>query len=340
MNASSMIEVSSGLPLEFQDLSIDLDADSFVWTMGCTVMTTASMNQIRPSAAGPAEVDVTVNGYVWRFIIESYSVNHQFAKKSFKVTGVSRHQLLAKPYAPTSTGRIDSQSNAYQVMAGQLQFTGFSVTRQTNLTDYVIPAGAWGWEEKTPLEVISELASAQGAILVPDREQDIIHVKHRYKQIGPWDYAAQEPVFVDVIVVDTLTMSYTGKWEPNPEYDVVLVSGITDGVATTVQRADKPGTAPAPDIFDDLNVESTQCRERGLTELSASGDQEIVTLELPLMPSGAPGLIEPGMILEYREDQTPANNWRGNVLGVSLSVTKPGTARVKQTVKVERHHYA
>jgi hypothetical protein len=339
MNASSLIEVTTGTPLEFRDLSIELDIDSFAWTMSCTILNRASMDQIRPTAQGPAEVIATVNGYQWRFVVERYSLNRKFAREAYTVKGVSRPQLLAAPYAPKRTGRITSQATATQVMTEQLQYTGFTISRQQGLTDYIIPAGAWGWDNKTAMEVIAELAAAQGAVVVPDREQDILHIKHRYKLVGPWGYASLPIESVDAIIADTMTTSYASQWEPQPEYNAVFVSGITDGVAIDVVRQGTAGDKPAPDIFDDLNVEAYQCRERGMTAIAAGGNQEIVTIETVLPTSGSPGLIEPAMLVEMRDTIEPANTWRGNALGVSISVGQPGTGRVTQTVKIERHHY-
>mgnify|MGYP001627742614 CR=1 FL=1 len=339
MNASSLVEVTSNTPLEFKDLTIGLDADSFAWTMSCTILNRASMNLIRPTSEGPAEVIATINGHAWRFVVERYSLDRRFAREAYQVKGVSRSQLLAAPYAPKRTGRIATQTSATQAMTEQLQFTGFSVTRQQGLTDYVIPADAWGWDQKTAMEVVAELAAAQGAIVVPDRDTDELHIKHRYKLVGPWAYDDQPIEFVDAIVQDTMTISYASQWEPQPEYNVVFVSGVTDGVAVDVIRQGTAGDKPAPDIFDDLNVEAYQCRERGMAAIAAGGNQEIVTLETVLPTSGSPGLIEPAMIVEFRDTQEPANTWRGNVLSNSINVGKPGTGRVTQTIKVERHHY-
>lgn len=339
MNASSLIEVTTGTPLEFRDLSIELDIDSFAWTMSCTILNRASMDQIRPTAQGPAEVIATVNGYQWRFVVERYSLNRKFAREAYTVKGVSRPQLLAAPYAPKRTGRITSQTTVTQAMTEQLQYTGFTISRQQGLTNYIIPAGAWGWDNKTAMEVIAELAAAQGAVVVPDREDDVLHIKHRYKLAGPWAYASLPIESVDAIIADTMTTSYASQWEPQPEYNAVFVSGITDGVAIDVVRQGTAGDKPAPDIFDDLNVEAYQCRERGMTAIAAGGNQEIVTIETVLPTSGSPGLIEPAMLVEVRDTIEPANTWRGNALGVRISVGQPGTGRVTQTVKIERHHY-
>jgi len=340
MNSSSLVVLPSNTPLEFSDLSIGLDVDSFAWVMSCSILNRSSMDKIRPTSEGPAEVIATINGYEWRFVIERYQQDKRFAKEQYKVNGVSRSQLLASPYAPKRTGRIETQNNVVQIMTEQLQYTGFTVNHQAGLSDYVIPADAWGYDNKTALEVIAELATAQGAVVVPDRELDVLHIKHRYKQIGPWTYDDLLISDIDAVITDAMVQSYASQWEPNPEYNSVFVSGITDGVSIEVVRWGTAGDNPATDIFDDLNVEAYQCKERGLTAIASSGNQEIVSIDIILPTGGSPGLIEPGMLIEYRDTIDSNNTWRGNVLSNNISVSKPGTGRVVQSIKVERHYYA
>lgn len=339
MNASSLIALPSGTPLDFADLNISLDADSFAWSMSARILNRASIDLIRPTAEGPAEVIAMINGHEWRFVIERYSLDGRFAREQYQVSGVSRSQLLAAPYAPKLTGRVEAPINMSQLMAQLLEYTGFTVELQPNLIDYVIPAGAWGWDNKTAMEVIAELAASVGAVVVPNREADIIHIRHRYKQVGPWSYLSQPIENIDAIIADAMTTGYSSQWEPQPEYNAVFVSGVTSGVAVDVIRTGTPGDKGAPDIFDDLNVDPAQCRLRGLNAIAAGGNQEIVTIESVLPTSGAPGLIEPAMLVEFRDTREPDKSWRGNVLSNSVSVAKPGAGRVTQTVKVERHHY-
>lgn len=339
VNSSSLIAVASGQPLEFQDLTIQLDVDSYTWSMSAAILNRASMDQIRPTADGPAEVLATINGHQWSFLVESYSADNRFARERYQIQGVSRTQLLAAPYAPRRTGWIANATNMQQIIAQQLEFTGFSTTLQSGLTDYVVPAGAWGYTEKTALQVIAELAGALGAVVVPDPTEDELHIRHRYKQTPPWLYDSLQASEIDAIIQDTMVISYASRWDPQPEYNGVFVSGITHGVAIQVNRNGAAGDLAAPDVFDTLNVDTNQCRYRGMAILGASGPQEIVSIETILPTSGSPGLILPAQVVEYRDTRTPANTWRGNVLGVQIACSRPGTGRVKQTVHVERHHY-
>jgi len=104
MNASSLIEAVSGNPLEFRDLNIGLDADSFAWTMSATILNRASMDQIRPTAGGPAEVTATINGHQFRFVIESYSLDKRFARATAVHRFQRQHTIRADRLRNTGRG--------------------------------------------------------------------------------------------------------------------------------------------------------------------------------------------------------------------------------------------
>ncbi|WP_203230087.1 hypothetical protein [Azotobacter chroococcum] len=92
------------------------------------------------------------------------------------------------------------------------------------------------------------------------------------------------------------------EWSPQPEWNSCYVSGTSHGVAVDVRRAGTAGDAPAPDVYDELITGTDAARARGIAELAKGGNQEIVTLDLPLFPEAtAPGLIEPAMLCEVRD---------------------------------------
>jgi len=337
MNASSLVTLPDETPLQFADLSLELDMDSISWRLDATLLNQASADRIKPTVDGPAQVRATVNGRSWVCIIERYSLDRRFSEQRWRIQGTSRTQLLAAPFAPSRTGRVDSQINVRQLMTDQLQFTGFTIDWQQGLTDYTIPAGAWGWEDKTAMEVIAALADSLGAVALPARDTDTVMIRHRYALQGPWTYPNLPTNELDTIIPDAQVISYASQWQPQPHYNSVLVSGVTQGLATTVERFGTAGDQPAPDQFDDLNLDEFQSRDRGLSVMGASGNQEIITLELPLTTSGAPGLIEVAKLVEYQDTQG-GQSWRGITLSNRISVSQPGTGRVIQSVKIERHH--
>lgn len=339
MNASYLKKLPEEIPLEFADLSINLDIDSFSWALSCTILNDASMDHIRPGPSGPVEVEAMVNNKKWRFMVERYSVSQQHPERTYRINGSSLTQLLADPYTAKSSAQIDTPTNASAVVQDLLEFTGFSIDWDVTLADYTIPAGAWGYEDKTPIEVIDELVKAAGGIIVPGLNNSTIYAQQRYREGPPWYWEGIDEGQLDFIIADSMVGSLSSEWQPTPEYRGVYVSGITHGVALDLRKTGTDGTPFAPDNYDRLNLSTQQCRGRGIAILGQSGAQEIVTITLPIPTSGAPGLVIPGQWGEIRDTRTPENSWRGLVLSNSVSVAQPGASKATQTLKIERHHY-
>ncbi|MDF1691781.1 MAG: hypothetical protein P1U47_05385 [Zhongshania sp.] len=339
MNASSLKKMPEGIPLEFADLQISLDIDSFSWAMSATILNQASMNQIKPGPSGPVEVEAKVNNKAWRFMIERYTVTSKHPKTAYKVSGSSLTQLLAAPYSAKQSAQITTPTNALQVIQDILENTGFEIDWDVSLADYTIPAGAWGYESKTPIEVIDELVKAAGGVLVPATALSKLYAAQRYREAPPWYWPAIDSSSLDFQIADSTISSLSSEWQPTTEYRGVYVSGITQGVAVDVKKNGSDGLPRAPDVYDALNLTTQQCRGRGISILGQSGAQEIVTIELPLPTSGAPGLVVPGKWGEIQETNDSENNWRALVLSTTVSVSRPGASRAMQTIRLERHHY-
>jgi hypothetical protein len=90
-------------------------------------------------------------------------------------------------------------------------------------------------------------------------------------------------------------------------------------------------------VFDDLITGTDAARSRGIAEIAKGGNQEIVTLAIPLFPVGgsAPGLVEPAHLCEVRDID---GTWRGLCLSTEIAAEGVGASRVTQTLKLERHH--
>ncbi|HFT1821981.1 hypothetical protein L5B81_19885 [Pseudomonas aeruginosa] len=78
-------------------------------------------------------------------------------------------------------------------------------------------------------------------------------------------------------------------------------------------------------------------RLRGICELSKGGNQAIETRRIPLFQKddGVPGLVQPGMLVEVRDEQA---TWRGFCLATDISAEGVGASRVWQILRIERHY--
>jgi len=335
-NSVSIVVLPDRTPLDATNLRIGLDIDSFSWTFSADLLGRASLDLVRPRAEGQREIEVTLNGWTWRFIVERHSRQLSFPAERYAITGASRTQLLGEPYAPRRSAVNTGSVNARQAAEEQLGTTGFRLewgSEQPSPPDWTIPAGAFTYRDQTAIQVIARLAETVGAVVRPSRSEDALTFLPRYREASwLWPKAVMDRV-IPAEIVTTLG----GEWMPVPQWNSCYVSGTHYGVGVDVRRAGTAGDSPAADVLDDLMTGTEAARARGICELSKGGAQELVTLAIPLFPVGgsAPGLVEPAHLCEVRE---PGETWRGLCLGVEITAEGVGATRVTQTLRLERHY--
>ncbi|WP_345194516.1 hypothetical protein [Kistimonas scapharcae] len=338
MNTISVVTLPDQQPLDVTQLAIELDIDSFTWQLSAQINNRASLNRVAPDQNGPKEIEVTINGWRWVFIVERYEANRSFNRERYRIHGESRTKLLAAPYAPLRSHSESAPINAKQAAIQQLENTGFTLEWPNEgdfvTPDWTFPENTFSYIEHTPMQVIARIATTAGAVVIPSAAEDVLTVQPRYSQ-SPWDWQP-ETAITQHIIPESMVVSLSAQWKPEPHYNAVYVSGIYAGVSVNVRRQGAAGNEPAPDIYDDWLVDVGINSERGRNELSKGGNQAIVTLELPLMSVGnAPGLILPGKLVEVIET---GEIWYGLCLSVSISAAGGGKGKVLQRVELERHY--
>lgn len=334
INTITAVVLPDRKPLAFTSMSITLDVDSFSWAFSGNLSGATALAQIEPTAEGTKEIEVTINEWTWRFLIEEYQQSRKFGSEEYSVTGVSRTQLLAAPYAPTYSLSNSAAINARQAISEALTNTGFEVEypalNEFATPDWIISEGAFSFYNQTPMQVVASIAGTAGAVIIPDRALDKFSIQPRY----PANVWQINEATMDKIIPASMTLGFSARWTPEPAYNAVYVSGTATGVAMNVRRAGTAGDLPAADIFEDMLTDSTVNRERGRNELNKGGPQSVVTIELPLnYPATAPGLVLPGQLVEYQDG---SHRWRGYCLSCNIEVQS--AAEVVQKIGIERHY--
>ncbi|GLU42311.1 hypothetical protein [Pseudomonas sp. NBRC 100443] len=335
-NTVTLVELASGTPLDATNIRIGLDIDSFAWTFSADLFGRTSLNLVLQDADGPKTVELVVNGWTWHFLVERYSGTGKHPSERYTISGSSRTQLLAAPYAPKRSGMNTAALNARNIVDDQLEFTGFAATWDTvsmGPPDWTLPAGAFSYTEMAPMEVIHRLAEVAGGIVRPALAGDAFTILPRYRE-ATWYWGSAIP---DCIVPAEIVAEWGSEWSPQPEWNFVYVSGTNYGVSVQVRRAGTAGDEPAADVMEDWMTGTDVARARGICELSKGGSQAIETRRIPLFADGdnTPGLVQPGMIVEFRD---PDVTWRGLCLGVDITADGVGASRVWQTLRIERHY--
>ena len=150
--------------------------------------------------------------------------------------------------------------------------------------------------------MIRPIADTAGAVVIPKKAEDGWTLKPRFP-VSPWNIGS---AYADAIVHFSMVIDKSVQWQPAPLYDTVFVSGINVGKGVEVTRAGQGGLKPGTDVFEPWLVATDVNKERGRQILAASGNHALIDIITSVPDSQvAPGLIEPGDVLEYQDhDET------------------------------------
>ena len=333
-NTVNLVVLPSRTPIEAKNVRVGLDADSFSWSFSADIFTQAALDLVRPDADGAKTVELDINGWKWVVLVERYSRQLRFPAEAYSINGATRPQLLAAPYAPLRTSLNNAPINAAQAAEAELLNTGFTLNWLA--ADWTLPAGTFSYQGQTAMQVIARLAETVGGVVRPTRDADALEVVPRYPA-PPW---AWEDVDTPIsrIIPPAMMTELGGEWTPQPAWNACYTSGTSHGVSMLVRRAGTAGDNPTPDVFEDWLTDQPANQARGIHELSKGGNIEIVSFTIPLFPVNddhGVGLVLPAQLCRVPES---SGAWVGLCLAVDISAEGTGAVRVKQQIKLERHH--
>ena len=336
-NSAAVVRLPERTPIAVESGSLAQSIDDVHWSMRIALADPSHLELLKADAEGPKVIEVTLNGYVWTFIVEDYEQDRQHPGRRVSISGRSQTALLDAPYAPPRSKVEDEDRQAQQLVDEELDGTGFTADYDT--ITWLVPAGAWHYEQQPAIAAVKLVAGASGAIALAHPWDTVVSIKPKYAA-SPWDWATTAPdkhIQDDIILQDRLQLV------SKPLYDYVLVSGDQVGVSDPIIRDGSAGEIRAPMIVDPLITDHTVSFERGRNVLSDRGQQALVEETIPLFAAdvdGQPGLILPLQLVEVVEP----TSWKGLVVGVSItfSTQRQGgvaaTLVIDQTVTLERHY--
>jgi hypothetical protein len=280
-------------------------------------------------AGSPQEFKLVINGFEFYGLAEEPSVNAAFGKTSWTVAGRSNIAALASPHiAPKSYTNATTKGVA-ALVTDELGFSGWTLS--FDMDQFNVPAGAFSYVSKTPIEAIAQIATAIGGMIYTDGATKTLHIAPQWP-VTPWAMDSATP---DIAVHDDVIISYTSRPAINPLYDKVFVRGEQQGVFRGVRRTGTAGTSVAPDVVDPLITDNQAARQRGTAELANSGSKDAITLELPIMDLLP--ICQPGMILGVTW-QTDVFKALIDTLSITAQRSDSGALTVRQSVGVLRSY--
>ena len=322
MNTVSLKRVSDNAAIPIMGLEISTDLDSWCWSMTATLRREVDLDMVRPTAGAPIEVEATINGNVWRFVVESYGHDRAFGSRSYSITGRSLSAYLADPYSLPASLLQNSQLTAAQLADAALSGTGF--TSNWQLTDWLVPGGVYSVTSQTPMQQLLTISAAAGGTVQSAMAATTISLMPWYATV-PWEWGGA--------TVSATLPSYKEKrtsYSAGHQYSGVYVSGQAQGVMCLVKRTGTDGSDQPQMITDSLITATEAGLQRGKRILADSGPRSVESIVAPLFDD--PGLLKPGQLIDVVDGGT---TWRGLVTSCRISAQRP---TVTQSIDVLRYH--
>lgn len=334
LNTIEVVRLPDLLPIAVDAVSLGSSRDAWCWDAQLQLADPAQLAAVQPTAAGPRQLRITINGYAWVIAVESFGRGREFGQSRVDIAGRSVTAQLSEPYAPARSAEVSAARTMQQLAEAEVD--GGDVTVQYDSVDWLVPGGAWYYDSQTPMSALLRIAAAAGAVVQSDPALPQVRIAPRYP-VSPWAWTVTAP---DVQIQDDIVTGERLQLQSRPAFDAVIVAGEKVGVAARVIREGEAGQTYAPQQVDQLITHADGARERGRNVLADRGGQAAVEHDIPLFPAplgtGQPGLVLP---LQLARRITAEGTWHGLATAVRITATRQGPAvDVVQTVTLERHY--
>lgn len=333
MNEGYLKRVSDNQPIEVKSLNLSIDRDSWCWSFSASLPFTEESKVNTDDEY--IEVELGLNGFIWRFLIESNTSNQQFASTDIQVKGRSVTAMLAEEAGTRSYNQMISASSVQLAQAELERITlatpfalDWSLIDQTG---WNVPANAWSYMDLTPIKAIQEIAEGAGGFVSSHMSEQKLLIQPRYTY-APWEWAGLTP---EISVPFNLVLTRAREKDFKPEYNAVTVSAENQGIQAVVKREATAGDKMAPPVVTAFINSEQPARTMARAELSKYGKKRMYQDTIPLHPDI--GVILPSKIIGMQEKDL--NIWNGHTYGTSISASWNGDSglKIRQTFTVERY---
>jgi hypothetical protein len=276
-----ILRLPDNYPIHASRVSLGLDADSWAWGFSATLLGAEALDAVQPVAGEPVTLSVEINGHTWHCLVEDWGEDREFGKRGVSVKGRGLSAWLSTPYQLPGYGVTDSAMTPQQLMSAHLPLgDGWGLTWDVNTPDWLVPAGAWTWAGKSPIQAIHEAAQSVGMIVVPGAASRTLHVQPRYPVL-PWNYAGATP---DLIVPDAAIRSLSRQQAIAGGANAVFMrGGDVGGILARCYRSGTPGDVVAATGDSPLITDIYAARVAGGRRLAAQHQQpEVRSVTLPV----------------------------------------------------------
>lgn len=322
MQNSILITLTDETPIDVADVSLNLDADSWAWQFSCKLLNPAQMSLVTQTNDMPVELLVTINGFTWKVLCEKITHTKTFAKNEIGLSGRSLSALLTQPYLQPRSATQSDLLTVQQLAELELP-NGWTIDWQA--ATWNVPAGAFSYTAKTPMQVISEIAADIGAMVVPSRNSKTLKITPRYPVL-PWQFDQAVP---NLVIPDSALQSLTYRAViPAQANGVYVHGGEIGGVIGWCRLTGTDGARLSQTVNNALMTNVIGCRALGERILAGQYTQPALqSVTLPMNATDMP-LANVGDLIRVNVDGSQV---RGIVNSVSISAS---LGNVSQTLQI------
>jgi len=310
-------------PVPISSVSLSLDADAYAWQFRGTLADKTALALVQqPPNGDPVQLIITINGSEWRVIVERIEHSRQFAQRTINLSGRGLSALLGQPYEQPVSATQASDATVQQLAELQLPL-GWSLDWQC--PTWVVPNGAYTYNNQTPIQALAGIANDIGAIIKPSQTQQSLTLTPRYP-VGPWHFALAVP---DLVIPEAAILSLTQRPIVPSQINGVYAHGSEiGGVIGWCRLAGTDGSKLAQTVSNSLITDVIGARALGERILAANAQQpSIQSLTVPMDGDDFP-LAQIGWLAQITVDSAPV---RGIINAVSIEA---GLGRVQQTIQI------
>ena len=333
MNEGYLKRVSDNQPIEVKSLNLSIDRDSWCWSFSASLPFTEESKVNTDDEY--IEVELGLNGFIWRFLIESNTSNQQFASTDIQVKGRSVTAMLAEEAGTRSYNQTISASSVQLAQAELERITlNTPFTLDWSLVDQTgwnVPANAWSYMDLTPIKAIQEIAEGAGGFVSSHMSERKLLIQSRYSY-APWEWAGLTP---EISVPFNLVLTRAREKDFKPEYNAVTVSAENTGIQAVVKREGTAGDKMAPPAVTPFINSEQPARTMARAELSKYGKKRMYQDTIPLHPEI--GVILPSKMIGMQDKDLSV--WNGHTYGTAITANWDGDngLKIRQTFTVERY---
>lgn len=323
MNHSLSVTLLDLTPIPMASVQLSYDADAFAWQFSGQLADKAALPLVKQAAGQPpVQLIITINGYSWKVLVERIGRGQEFGRNSITISGHGLTALLGQPYQQPASATQGGALTVQQLAELHLP-PGWSIN--WTAPTWLVPAGAYSYNNQTPIQALASIAKDIGAMLVAARDSQTITIMPRYPVL-PWDFATAAP---DVTIPEAAIVAVNETTVAPSQANAVYVhGGEIGGVLAWCRLNGTAGDRLASSVSNALLTDVVACRALGERILAGQYEQPgIQSITLPMDGVMIP-LLSGGQLAEITVDGSPV---RGIVNGVAIEAT---LASVRQTIQI------